>query len=109
MELSKENRERLKKVAILAVPAALGAVAVKNERIQNAIKHTSYWEKSKSFILDYIPDGVIGSIRLSGTVEHGPNGKKDIVDVDLHEGFDYSPESIKILETVFLPNPENTD
>ncbi len=85
-----------------AVPAVLGTIAVKNERFNNAVKHTSYWEASKSFIIDFIPDGIKGSIRLSGKVNIGPDGPADLKDVELHDGFEYDESDVDTLERAFL-------
>jgi hypothetical protein len=109
MEITPENKDRLKKVALVAVPLALGAVAVRNIRDKSQLKYVSYWEASQSFIIDLLEDGKQKAIRLSGTILHGPGGKEDIQGIELYEGFDYSEEDVSKLEEAFEKVDQDTN
>ncbi len=102
-----EQKERLRRVALAAVPMVLGAMAVKNIREARQTNHVSYWEASQLFIIDILRDGQQGATRLSGRVLHGPGGRKDLQDVELYEGFEYVDSEVDILEQAFPAEDEH--
>lgn len=105
------HRERLKKVALVTIPLALGAIAVKNIRDKKtgSLRHISYWEASRTFILDLIEDAKSTPLkitRVTGDVIHGPGGIKDVADIKLHNNFDYTDDEVAAVEDAFTPIAE---
>ncbi len=109
MSLSPENIERLKKVVIISVPAVLGAMAVKNIREHSQTKHLSYWEASRSFIIDLIDERSDDMLRLSGTLTRGLGDGEGISDIELYDGFRYDDEDITRLEQAFIGECKKED
>lgn len=107
--MEKEQTERLKKVVLVALPAVLGAMAVKNVHERSQTKHISYWEASRTFLLDLMEDSRERALRVSGTVLHGQGGRGDVLDVELYDGFEYAPGDIERLEEAFGTAPESSD
>lgn len=99
--MEEAHKERLKNVAKVAVPIVLGGLAVKNIRERSTVRHISYWEASRTFIIDLINEGQNRATRLSGTVVHGPGGREDLQDVELYEGFEYQESEVEELERAF--------
>ncbi len=102
--ISPDHEERLITVAKYALPLVLGGIAVKNIRERHQVNHVSYWEASKSFMIDIIRDGQRKSSRLSGTLLGGSTPQD--IKVKLYEGFEYTESAVKQYEEAFLPEDD---
>ncbi|MBI2007661.1 hypothetical protein HYU82_02600 [Candidatus Saccharibacteria bacterium] len=101
MELSPENTEKLKKVALAGAALALASAALRhNKVIGEKLRLAGFWEASESVVLDIIDDGKSQILRLAGRAVRNENG--EVIDVELDEGREYSDSEIAELEQVFL-------
>ena len=100
--MEKEHTERLKRVALAAIPLVLGAIAVKNVRDKKTgdLANISYYEASRLVFLDLIKETQDKIIHVSGEVTHGPGGKEDVASIEIHDN-DLTGEEVQEVVEAF--------
>lgn len=105
MKLTGEDQSRAKVVLELAAVAAAGAAAHKINQVKkegDRIEHTSYYEASKTVLVDIIRGIGEKATRIAGIVEFDETGKA-MIGGDIETPSQLEPHEIDDLETLNWP------